>query len=277
MSSRTVCYKSWTRVIAHCCDNCVKQTKNMRHVRVFSTMGALQRRPLLTAAFNSVKSSRTPLSLPMGTSSTMARNAASTYRMMTNDHGGDQSNPSISNVVQLRLSEKPREKGDVINNLLYSAGIPEELDEDAEGQLLSVLVEDEPGVLSRVSSLLSGRGYNIRSLSVSPTDVQGLSRMTITVMATSKQVSNCVRQIEDVEEVLVVLRSNRADSVHREVILLKMATQPPADISEEASMLYVYDISRVLARYMQLESLIHAIAFHGCASCAHANLRHDGG
>ena len=52
-----------------------------------------------------------------------------------------------------------------ITNLLYD--FPDEnMPEDVEGQLVSLLVEDEPGVLSRTATLLSGRGYNIKSLTV---------------------------------------------------------------------------------------------------------------
>jgi len=113
----------------------------------------------------------------------------------------------------------------VVRNLLYNHPDPEDLPEDPEGQILSVLVDDEPGVLSRVASLLSGRGHNIKSLSVSPTNMVGISRMTITVMASLHETRKIVRQIEGVEEVLVVVQSPRVDSVHREVVLLKMSTE----------------------------------------------------
>eukprot|EP00037_Helgoeca_nana_P021686 m.219200 g.219200 ORF g.219200 m.219200 type:complete len:408 (-) comp25745_c0_seq1:1735-2958(-) len=112
----------------------------------------------------------------------------------------------------------------VVRNLLYNHPDPSDIPEDAEGQVLSVLVEDEPGVLSRVASLLSGRGHNIKSLSVSPTNLNGISRMTITVLATVGETRKIIRQIEGVEEVLVVMQSSRVDSVHREVLLLKMST-----------------------------------------------------
>jgi acetolactate synthase small subunit len=80
-------------------------------------------------------------------------------------------------------------------------------------------------VLSRISSLLSGRGHNIKSLSVAPTQIAGLSRITITVLATLPETRKVVRQIEGVHEVLAVLQSARVDSVHREVVLLKMSTE----------------------------------------------------
>ena len=51
----------------------------------------------------------------------------------------------------------------------------------ARSHTLSVLVEDKPGVLARVSSLFSRRGFNIESLAVGPTETEGLSRMTIVV------------------------------------------------------------------------------------------------
>lgn len=70
---------------------------------------------------------------------------------------------------RLLLSAAKRERNleQAISNIIYSNSERKEiLDDDPEGQILSVLVEDEPGVLSRTASLLSGRGYNIKSLSV---------------------------------------------------------------------------------------------------------------
>ena len=67
----------------------------------------------------------------------------------------------------LVVRAKERSLEQAVNNIIYSnAERSEPLAEDSEGQILSVLVEDEPGVLSRTASLLSGRGYNIKSLSV---------------------------------------------------------------------------------------------------------------
>jgi hypothetical protein len=67
----------------------------------------------------------------------------------------------------LVMRQKERSLEQVVNNIIYSnAERAEPLAEDADGQVLSVLVEDEPGVLSRTASLLSGRGFNIKSLSV---------------------------------------------------------------------------------------------------------------
>ena len=51
-------------------------------------------------------------------------------------------------------------------------------------RILSVLVEDKPGVLARVSSTISRRGFNINSLSVGPTNIEGRSKMTIAVSYT---------------------------------------------------------------------------------------------
>ena len=99
--------------------------------------------------------------------------------------------------------------------------------------MLSVLVEDEPGVLARISSLLSGRGYNIHSLNVANTMVQGLSRITITVSAPRHNVEQAVKQIEGCEECLAVLQHNRADSLEREVVLVKLNTEPSPEQRDE--------------------------------------------
>ena len=65
---------------------------------------------------------------------------------------------------------------------------------------LSVLVEDLPGVLARVSSLFSRRGFNIESLAVGPTEMKGVSRMTIMVSVEDfplEQVTNCLLYTSD--------------------------------------------------------------------------------
>lgn len=148
---------------------------------------------------------------------------------------------ALASRTRIELSVAEADPESAITNLLYNHPAENELPEDVDGQLVSLLVEDEPGVLSRTSSLLSGRGYNIQSLSVSPTNVAGLSRMTISVRAASAAMAQLVKQLEGIEEVLAVLRSNRADSVHREVLLMKMSTEPSSDLPETDRLLYIHD------------------------------------
>lgn len=144
---------------------------------------------------------------------------------------------------------------EAVNNLLYNNPPREDIPDDDDGQVFSVLVEDEPGVLSRTASLLSGRGYNIKSLAVSPTEVPGLSRMTITVLASGESMKQIIRQVDGVEEVLAVLPSSRVDSVHREVILIKMSTRAPESLSEYDKLIFMHTQR---TRLMQLAEMFKA-------------------
>lgn len=108
-----------------------------------------------------------------------------------------------------------------VSNILYNIPEPEG---EIRKHTISVLVENEPGVLSRVSGLLSGRGTNINSLTVCVSEVRGLSRMTLSVIAREEEVRKIIAQLEDVEEALAVIGYNPGHVIEREVILLKLDT-----------------------------------------------------
>jgi len=73
--------------------------------------------------------------------------------------------------------------------------------------LLTVLVDNQPGVLSRISGLLSSRGFNIQSLVVSESDLTGLSRMTIVLcdITSPQQLKQAFAQLEDLPQVWAVV------------------------------------------------------------------------
>jgi acetolactate synthase-1/3 small subunit len=91
---------------------------------------------------------------------------------------------------------------------------------------LSVLVDNEAGVLSKVSGLLAGRGFNIDSLTVSTTDVRELSRMTITLKGPETQMDQARKQLEDLVQVWAVLDAGR-NAINREMCMIKVSTLPP--------------------------------------------------
>lgn len=87
---------------------------------------------------------------------------------------------------------------------------------------LSVLVQDHPGVLTRVASLFSRRGFNIESLAVGPTEKEGVSRMTLVAVVDDERfVEQLVKQLNKLVEVLKVLELPES-SVCREMILVKV-------------------------------------------------------
>lgn len=87
---------------------------------------------------------------------------------------------------------------------------------------LSVLVEDKPGVLARISALFSRRGFNITSLAVGPTEHAEISRMTIVVNVESSPLEQVTKQLNKLVEVIKIVELDPAASVNRELVLVKV-------------------------------------------------------
>ena len=90
---------------------------------------------------------------------------------------------------------------------------------------LSVLVEDKPGVLTRVAGLFAARGFNINSLAVGPTEEPGLSRMTIVVDVDRKPLEQVTKQLNKLINVIKILEHEPGDSVERELMLVKVRAE----------------------------------------------------
>jgi acetolactate synthase-1/3 small subunit len=89
--------------------------------------------------------------------------------------------------------------------------------------VLSALVQNHAGVLSRVSGLFSRRGYNIDSLTVGEAEEKGVSRMTIVVRGDEAEIEQIQKQLEKLIEVGAVHRLDPAKAVYRELALVKVA------------------------------------------------------
>jgi len=87
---------------------------------------------------------------------------------------------------------------------------------------LSVLVEDRPGVLARIASLFSRRGFNIESLAVGPTEVPDISRMTIVVAVEELPLEQVTKQLNKLVEVLKIVELDSDSAVQRELLLVKV-------------------------------------------------------
>ncbi|MDH3015542.1 acetolactate synthase small subunit [Gordonia alkanivorans] len=87
---------------------------------------------------------------------------------------------------------------------------------------LSVLVEDRPGVLARVSGLFSRRGFNIESLAVGPTELKGISRMTIMVSVEDFPLKQVTKQLNKLVNVIKIVEQDPANSVSRELMMVKV-------------------------------------------------------
>ncbi|MGW0158072.1 acetolactate synthase small subunit [Mycobacterium sp. NPDC003323] len=89
---------------------------------------------------------------------------------------------------------------------------------------LSVLVEDKPGVLARVASLFSRRGFNIQSLAVGATEQKHLSRMTIVVEVEDFPLEQVTKQLNKLVNVIKIVEQDESQSVSRELALIKVRT-----------------------------------------------------
>jgi acetolactate synthase-1/3 small subunit len=91
---------------------------------------------------------------------------------------------------------------------------------------LSVLVENSPGVLARIASLFSRRGYNIDSLAVGPTENPDISRMTIVIEVEGHALEQVIAQLDKLINVISITQLDPVTSVQRELLLVKVATTP---------------------------------------------------
>ena len=105
---------------------------------------------------------------------------------------------------------------------------------------LSILVENEPGVLSRVAGLFSGRGFNIESLNVAPTLEDGVSLMTISTTGDELIIEQIIKQLRKLVTVIKVVDMNEHKTVQREMVLIKVN----AEDARRAEVLRIVDIFR---------------------------------
>ncbi|MDB6054263.1 MAG: ilvH [Verrucomicrobiales bacterium] len=105
---------------------------------------------------------------------------------------------------------------------------------------ISVLVENKFGVLTRVAGLFSGRGYNIDTLNVAPTQEPNTSRMTIVTLGDDATLDQIVKQLNKLVDVIHVLNFQEGEYVDRELVLVKVAV----DSKTRAEIMQITDIFR---------------------------------
>jgi len=88
--------------------------------------------------------------------------------------------------------------------------------------IISLLLENESGALSRVAGLFSARAYNIESLSVAPTDDETLSRMTIVTSGTEDIVEQIMKQLNKLVDVVKLIDLTESEHIERELMLVKV-------------------------------------------------------
>lgn len=88
--------------------------------------------------------------------------------------------------------------------------------------ILSLLVEDKPGLLTRVAGLFARRGFNIESLAVGPTEMRGLSRITVVVDEDETLLEQVTKQLNKLVNVIKIVELDETSSVQREHMLIKV-------------------------------------------------------
>ena len=88
--------------------------------------------------------------------------------------------------------------------------------------IIAVLLENEPGALSRVVGLFSARGYNIESLTVAPTEDPSLSRLTIVTSGSDEVIEQITKQLNKLIDVIKVVDLSEAAHIERELMLIKV-------------------------------------------------------
>ena len=88
--------------------------------------------------------------------------------------------------------------------------------------IIALLLENEPGALSRVVALFSARGYNIESLTVAPTEDSSLSRMTIVTTGSDEVVEQITKQLNKLVDVVKVVDLSEGKHIERELMLVKV-------------------------------------------------------
>ncbi|WVQ65608.1 acetolactate synthase, small subunit [Kwoniella botswanensis] len=114
---------------------------------------------------------------------------------------------------------------EAVTNILYNTPPPS--NEPYKRHLLNCLVQNEPGVLSRVSGILAGRGFNIDSLVVCQTEIRDLSRMCIVLKGQDGVIEQARRQLEDLVPVWAVLDYTKTSVIERELLLAKVSILGP--------------------------------------------------
>lgn len=116
---------------------------------------------------------------------------------------------------------------------------------------ISVLVENKFGVLTRIAGLFSGRGYNIDTLNVAPTQDPNTSRMTIVTRGDDATLEQIVKQLNKLVDILEVTDFREHEYIDRELLLVKVAV----DSKSRPEVMQITDIFRAKIVDVQPESL----------------------
>jgi len=117
---------------------------------------------------------------------------------------------------------------------------------------ISVLVENKFGVLARVAGMFSGRGFNIETLNVGPVQLDGLSRITATILGDDQALDQALKQLNKLVNVLEVEHFRDGTAVARELILLKVI----ADSDTRPEIIQICDVFRAKVIDVNQDSVV---------------------
>ena len=126
--------------------------------------------------------------------------------------------------------------------------------------VISLLLENESGALSRVSGLFSARGYNIESLTVAPTEDPSMSRMTIITSGSENIIEQIIKQLNKLVDVIKVTNLSEGNHIERELMLVKVR----ATKNEREEMKRITDIFR--GRILDVSEKSYTIELTGTSS-----------
>ena len=126
--------------------------------------------------------------------------------------------------------------------------------------IISILLENESGALSRVAGLFSARGYNIESLTVAPTEDMSLSRLTIVTSGSDEIIEQITKQLNKLIDVIKVVDLSEAPHLERELMLIKVR----ASGKDREEMKRMADIYR--GRIIDVTDTTYVVEFTGSSS-----------
>ena len=106
--------------------------------------------------------------------------------------------------------------------------------------ILSIKVENKPGILFKVTHLFRSRNFNIDSISVGVTEAPKYSLMTVTTLGDEKQISQIVKQLDKMIDTIEVRRLDENNTVYRELVMFKIKVSKPEDSMEINKMASAY-------------------------------------
>ncbi|KAJ3241707.1 hypothetical protein HDU81_011031 [Chytriomyces hyalinus] len=133
--------------------------------------------------------------------------------------------------LSLLGTNAPPEPEEAVDNILYNTP-SKTTNTPTERHILTLLVANEAGVLSRISGVIAARGFNIESLVVCQTEVPALGRMTVVLRGKASEIEQARRQLDDLVPVWAVLDYTNTPIVERELVLMKISAVPPETVHD---------------------------------------------